>query len=987
MRTRAEEVHSMNTETYSRGAEWRQWDLHFHTPSSYDYKDTSVTNEEIIDELVRKNISVVAVTDHGTIDVSRIASLRSLGQNKHITVLPGIEFLSSTVGKVPVHFIGIFDENCKLQYVWDQLRSKTNLSKVEGEGQKLEEIYCDLIPTADLIHELGGVVTIHAGKKSNSLENVTHAVPHSAAHKQDIAKVVDFFELGKIADIEDYTSNVIKFLQAKIKKTHPLILCSDNHNIRSYELKAKLWIKADPTFAGLRQVINEPNDRVFIGEKPESILRIQKNRTKYIKSLSIVSKAGYDGRHGTWFENVEIPINGELVAIIGNKGSGKSALSDIISLCANYQNHEDFSFLNSRKFRDGKHDKNFEATLTWQSDTAQKRGLDDKSTTGPIEDVKYLPQGHFERLTNEISTAREFQSEIEKVVFAHLDDSERMGAESFRELVESQKRLVEAEITTLSESLNPINKTIIELELKQSPAYTSELGQRLKKKEEELNAIVEPIPVSDPNDDPKKKADSAVIVAKISELREKLTTLETLRSDLQKEKTQILVDLKTIKDAKKELEIQVQKVNDLAAVKSAELKAYGIDVNAAVMVQTDFTAFNAALKTRDDRLVEIRAILGESQDATRGITSAEKPEPSLDEQIEVATVELKTEQDKLGSEQRKFQDYLQAKSDWEIAKSRVIGDSLTKDTIEYYKSELRYVTEELESELTTAIADRERVVRAIFKKKKEVIDIYKMTKVRIDKIIESKLELLKDYTIAIEASLDRNHNFQQKLFAFVNHGKVGTFYSKDGAENQLKVLMQSVDFDNEDSVIDFLNTLLDAFKHDKRDKMGNVERYVGDQVESIAEMYKYVYSLSYLDYNYQLRQGGKLLDQLSPGERGALLLVFYLLLDKSDIPLIIDQPEDNLDNHSVASILVPFIRAAKAKRQIVMVTHNPNLAVVSDSEQVIYVEIDKEHGNLFRYASGSIENLIINEKIVHVLEGAMPAFNKRKDKYNSDEKI
>ena len=168
--------------------------------------------------------------------------------------------------------------------------------------------------------------------------------------------------------------------------------------------------------------------------------------------------------------------------------------------------------------------------------------------------------------------------------------------------------------------------------------------------------------------------------------------------------------------------------------------------------------------------------------------------------------------------------------------------------------------------------------------------------------------------------------------------------------------------------------------------MENIERYVGDQVESISEMYEFVYSLSYLDYNYQLRQGGKLLDQLSPGERGALLLVFYLLLDKNDIPLVIDQPEDNLDNHSVASILVPFIRAAKAKRQIIMVTHNPNLAVVADSEQVIYVEIDKEHDNLFRFASGSIENPSINEKIVHVLEGAMPAFNKRKDKYNSDEK-
>ena len=109
--------------------------------------------------------------------------------------------------------------------------------------------------------------------------------------------------------------------------------------------------------------------------------------------------------------------------------------------------------------------------------------------------------------------------------------------------------------------------------------------------------------------------------------------------------------------------------------------------------------------------------------------------------------------------------------------------------------------------------------------------------------------------------------------------------------------------------------------------------------------------------------------------------MFYLLLDKSNILLIIDQPKDNLDNRNAATILVPFIKAAKKKRQVVMVTHNPNLAVVSDTEQVIYVGLDKENSYRFHTKSGSIENKIINERIVNVLEGAMPAFNTRKRKY------
>ena len=80
-----------------------------------------------------------------------------------------------------------------------------------------------------------------------------------------------------------------------------------------------------------------------------------------------------------------------------------------------------------------------------------------------------------------------------------------------------------------------------------------------------------------------------------------------------------------------------------------------------------------------------------------------------------------------------------------------------------------------------------------------------------------------------------------------------------------------------------------------------------------------------------------------------------MVLDKEEVPLIIDQPEDNLDNNSVAKVLVPYIKEAKKYRQIIMVTHNPNLAVVADSEQVIKVDIDKESENKFTFISGGIE--------------------------------
>lgn len=123
------------------------------------------------------------------------------------------------------------------------------------------------------------------------------------------------------------------------------------------------------------------------------------------------------------------------------------------------------------------------------------------------------------------------------------------------------------------------------------------------------------------------------------------------------------------------------------------------------------------------------------------------------------------------------------------------------------------------------------------------------------------------------------------------------------------------------------------------------------------------------------------LTELSPGERGALLLIFYLTLDQNDIPLVIDQPEENLDNQSIFKILVQFIKKAKEKRQIIIVTHNPNLAVACNAEQIVHVSMTKEKENLISFISGSLENPIINSAVINILEGTYPALNTRTNTY------
>ena len=87
-------------------------------------------------------------------------------------------------------------------------------------------------------------------------------------------------------------------------------------------------------------------------------------------------------------------------------------------------------------------------------------------------------------------------------------------------------------------------------------------------------------------------------------------------------------------------------------------------------------------------------------------------------------------------------------------------------------------------------------------------------------------------------------------------------------------------------------------------------------------------------------------------------------------------------NETVVSLLVPVLDEAKKKRQIIMVTHNPNLAVVCDAEQIIYSSFDRKSSSKITYVPGSIENPVINVHVVNVLEGTKRAFNNRRNKYH-----
>ena len=201
---------------------------------------------------------------------------------------------------------------------------------------------------------------------------------------------------------------------------------------------------------------------------------------------------------------------------------------------------------------------------------------------------------------------------------------------------------------------------------------------------------------------------------------------------------------------------------------------------------------------------------------------------------------------------------------------------------------------------------------------------------------------------------------------------------------RLNEAIESINLSDIKSIVNFPLSINSDLLIDRRDTMKVIAKNVTDQIKkghNQKELYDYLYEMDYVQPFFQLKMNGKPLSSLSPGERGALLLLLYLFVDMDDKPLIIDQPEENLDNESVYTYLVRFIRQAKQKRQIIIVTHNPNLAVVCDADQIIRMNIDKQNKNTVTFASGAIEDTIINKQIVDVLEGTYPAFHNRDRKY------
>jgi len=226
-------------------------------------------------------------------------------------------------------------------------------------------------------------------------------------------------------------------------------------------------------------------------------------------------------------------------------------------------------------------------------------------------------------------------------------------------------------------------------------------------------------------------------------------------------------------------------------------------------------------------------------------------------------------------------------------------------------------------------------------------------------------------------------DFEDQFLGKLNRQVRGSFSGVEESVQRLRGMLVDINFDKSVEAVEFAARIDEMLHFDQREGQVQRDTRLADQLRKGVEpqeVLDYVFGMEYLNPRYSLTYAGQEIGQLSPGERGLLLLVFYLLVDKDDIPIVIDQPEENLDNQTIYKVLVKCIKRAKERRQVIMVTHNPNLAVVCDAEQIVYASCDKA-ASRFEYEAGAIGRDEIKSRVVQILEGTEPAFKNRQLKY------
>jgi len=983
------------TQVISRGSEWHRWEPHIHAPGTIlnnQFGAADPWNSYLTTlEGLSPQIEAIAVTDYYLTDTYEVfCRHKAAGRLPGVSLLfPNIELrldVAAKTGFVNIHLLVSPEDPNHLSEVKRILKrlqfhafrdrfdctreeliklGKLADSTITDDGAALRHGATQFKVNFDQLRRVIGesdwatknILIAVAGGAGDGTSGVRQAA--DATVRQEIEKFAHIVFSSSPAQRDFWIGKRginLDDLRSRYNGCKPCLHGSDAHDQKAVGQPVDnrfSWIKGALEFDALRQACIDPESRAYVGEQPPcSAMPSQ-----------VISHIRIDD--ADWATTPDIPLNPGLVAIIGARGSGKTALADVIAAGCDaitptgWDADENISPSFLARARRVIGDAN--ATLTWGCGATAIRALNGNDANGHLSfpRARYLSQQFVEELCSAKGVSDGLVTEIERVIYESHSPDDREWALDFAELRE-QKAL------RFQQAREREAKAIVDI----SDRIASELEK------ESLVALLT-----------KQVGEKSMLIANYTADRAKLVVRGTeaqvtRHTQLSEAAQRLRSSIQNFGNQRRSFVAMQDEVRSMRATGSPEMlrQAKARHANSGLS-STQWDEFLLIYKGDVDKNLadyvnwadgEIRKLQG-------------IPPPSGDPNValipdsaDISTLPLAPIAAEMTRLEAQFSADELVRNQYTALTNRIANENSALQTLQIRltdaegaaarRKELQSERDDTYSRLFEAIINEQDALARLYEPLMERLSAASGTLKKLSFSVRRIADVQAWGTIAEEELLDRR--------------KTGPFYGRGAlittATDALKSVWET------GTVVEVKSAMTAFMGKYLRDLLSHAPYAPTQQAEYrdwSKQFAHWLFSTNHITVRYEIYYDGVDIRKLSPGTRGIVLLLLYLALDDSDDrPLIIDQPEENLDPKSVFDELVALFITAKAKRQVIMVTHNANLVINTDADQIIVAEAGPHpSGGLppIKYVAGGLENAAIRTAVCNILEGGEAAFRER----------
>jgi len=979
----------------TRGSEWHRWEPHIHGPGTVlnnqfgggDPWDAYLTALENCSPV----IEALAVTDYYTTDTyEEVVRRMATGRLPNVKfLLPNIELrldVAAKKGFVNLHLLVNPTDAAHVEEIkrflsrlqfnafndrFDCTKSdlirlgKASESSIKDDRTALAEGATQFKVNFDSLRKAfkesawanGNILIAIAGGEGDGTSGVRQAADKTI--RQELEKFADIIFSSNPAQREFWLGKrtvSLDQLNERYGGCKPCMHGSDAHDLSSIgqpEDERFCWIKGSLTFDSLKQACIDPDGRAYVGREPP---------TGATPSQVISNVRIFDA---PWAATSFVPLNPGLVAIIGARGSGKTALADVIAAGCEAISEAAWS-------ADGDISPSFlvrarpligEASVKLEWGGGEESGchLDgsDADDVMAFPRARYLSQQFVEELCSAKGASEGLVREIERVIFEAHAAQGQDGAYSFDELRDQRTTRFRHSRHLEAEAIAAISDRIGE-ELEKE-AIVNSLTTQVVAKEKLLSGY---------------RSDLSKLVIKGAEAQVQRHT------DLTEAAQALSIRINTLTNQRRTFVAMQDEVQNTRISKAPEMlrQAMARHSNSGLN-QKQWDDFLLIYQGNVEKALADYVAWADGEIARlNGVAPAQGDPavPLIQAGVDLKTIQLAVLKAEMARLEMRISADTVVRNQYTALSKKI---STEKSALQGLKTRLDDAKGAAERRKTLQ-QEREaaygRLFDAVVKEQNALTELYAPLMERLAamkgtlKKLSFKVSRIAD--VAQWSSIGEND--------LIDCRKAGDFYGRGSLEKTARTeLLLAWEAG---TAIDVQAALSGFIAAHHKALMAHAPFAPAEQ-EAFRQWSKrfahWLFSTDHISVRYEILYDGIDIRKLSPGTRGIVLLLLYLALDDADDrPLIIDQPEENLDPKSVFDELVSLFIAAKSKRQVIMVTHNANLVINTDADQIIVANASPPvDGGLpsFTYIAGGLEDSEIRKVVCDILEGGEKAFRER----------